>query len=107
MTRGSPINWLLLALIGPGLWAAAFASVYALHGLGCALDWQMQDLGGVTLHRLVMLAASMGAVVACLWLLMRLPRGADLTRWLPRIGAWTGLGATIYTLAPLLVATSC
>ena len=107
MTRGMGGRWLLLVLIGPSLWAAAFSSVYALHGLGCALEWQMQDLGVVTLHRLVMLAAWAGAVLACLLLLLRLPRGDDLPRRLPRIGAWTGLGATIYTLLPLLVASSC
>lgn len=107
MTGGSHKHWLLLTLIGPGLWAAGFASIYALHGMGCALEWNTQALGIVTLHRLAMIAVWLVTLAACLSALMRLPHGTDPTRRMPRIGARIGLGATIFTFAPLLIATSC
>ena len=104
---GAQATWPLRALIGPGLWAVGFALVYGLHGLGCAQGWTTQEVAGITLHRLAMVAAWVGTLLACLLALMCLPRGPDLPQRLPRIGAWTGLGATIFTLLPLLVATSC
>lgn len=107
MTRAIRGNWLLLGLIGPGLWAAGFAAVYGLHGMGCALGCDASQVGPVTGHRLAMIAVWGVTLAACLWALIWLPRGAGLSRRLPRIGAWIGLGATLFTLAPLLVATSC
>ena len=101
------MTWLPRALIGPGLWAVGFALVYGLHGLGCAQGWSTQEVAGMTLHRLAMVGAWVGTLLACVLALMWLPSGPDPTRELPRIGALIGLGATIFTLLPLLVATSC
>jgi len=100
------MNWLARALVGPGLWAAGFAAVYALHGLGCAQGWPTSEAGAV-LHRLAMGGVGIGALVACLLLFLCLPAGPDLARCLPRAGAAIGFGATAFTLLPLTLASGC
>lgn len=104
------MKWLALSLAGPGIWAAGFAGVYALHGAGCALDWPAIALAaGLDLHRAVLCAGWLATLAAGAFLLTRLPVPADagLTRQLPRAGAWIGLTATLFTLLPVAVATSC
>ena len=109
MTREDPATWLVRALIGPGLWAAGFAAVYGLHGLGCAQGWHLlhPGPGAPSLHWLAMAGAGGVTLLACGALLLWLPRGRGLPRRLPRCAGWIGLGATAFTLAPLLAASSC
>ena len=107
MTPATDARWLLRALIGPGLWAAGFAAVYGLHGMGCALGWNLQQIGPVSVHRAAMVAVWGATLAGCLLALRWLPPGPGLPRRMPRIGAWIGLGATIFTLLPLPVATTC
>ena len=98
--------WLGRSLIGPGLWALGFAAVYALHGLGCGQGWA-EGGAGLVAHRLGMAGLALAAVAGCAWLLWWLPAGEGLPRRLPRAGAWIGLGASMFTLLPPLVLSSC
>ncbi|MGY6535189.1 MAG: hypothetical protein ACXIVG_07575 [Pararhodobacter sp.] len=105
------MRWLALSLAGPGIWAAGFSAVYALHGTGCARDWPEVTLaGGVDLHHAMLISGWLVTLGAGAMLMLGLPRagaGASLARQLPRTGGWIGLGATATTLLPVLLATSC
>ncbi len=96
------MKWLGAVLIGPSLWFAIFLGVYGLHGLICG-QWGTVDTGA----RAVLIAA--WAVGGALFLpfLHFLPvtqtRGIDL----PRAGLWFGLGATVFTLFPVAITSSC
>lgn len=105
--RGRGLLWLGLVALGPAIWAAAFTLVYALHGAGCAAGWAGLDIGPVSLHRLLMLLGWLAGIAAGGWLLLRLPAGKDRETWLPRAGALIGLFATLFTLVPVLFASSC
>lgn len=108
MSRGA-----LLAAAGGWIgWAAAFASVYALHGLGCAAGWDRVDLGPLSLQRALLLAAWAGWVLllaAWLWRVRgrarcagaaRPPPPAALLQRLAVLSAWAGLAATVVSLLP-------
>lgn len=101
------IVWLAWVLAGPTLWAGIFAAVYALHGLGCALDWPAQPLGPFSVHRVVLIAVWLAGLIAAGLLLMRAPPGHGREALIVRLGLWIGLVATLFTLAPLLAASSC
>lgn len=110
------MTWLARSLAGPGIWALAFAATYALHGAGCALGWAELYLtasagGGLDLHRALLLGCWIGALVAGGALVIRLSRagggGGALHRRLPVAGAWIGLVASLITLAPVVLTTSC
>lgn len=106
------MRWLGLSLAGPGIWAAGFTLVYALHGAGCAQGWtDIAVAGAVSLHALLLWSAWLATLAAGGLLLARLPAAAPkapgLVRALPRAGAWIGLGATAFTLLPVALATSC
>lgn len=101
------MNWLLKSLLGPSVWAVTFSAVYALHGTGCARGWSVASAAPGTLHHSAMLATWAVGMLACLLLIARLPAGGGLQRHLPRAGAWIGLGATLFTLLPVLVTSTC
>jgi hypothetical protein len=101
------MTWLARALIGPTLWAIGFSAVYALHGTGCAQDWTEIDALGTTAHRLAMIAAWLATLAACAVAARRMPPGPGLAGSLPWLGAWIGFGATLFSLLPLVVASSC
>jgi hypothetical protein len=108
MTRADwSTRFLTLILAGPMIWAVTFSLVYALHGAGCAWGWPEAEFGPLSLHRLAMLAAWGAGLLVCASLLAALPRGPGLRHWLPRACTWIGLGATLFTLFPVVVATSC
>lgn len=96
------MKWLGAVLIGPTLWFAIFLAVYGLHGLICA-QWGMVDLWA----RGVMIGVWL-AGAALFWPLLRI-MPADIARGidLPRAGLWIGLGATVFTLFPVLMTSSC
>ncbi len=98
---------LALTLAGPTIWAAIFSAVYALHGVGCAMGWTEIDLVIGSLHRMAMASAWLVGILASVALLVHLPSGPALPHWLPRAGAWVGIGATLFTLFPILVTSSC
>ncbi|MCC5956747.1 MAG: hypothetical protein JJU07_11645 [Natronohydrobacter sp.] len=96
------MKWLGAVLIGPTLWFAIFLAVYGLHGLICA-QWGVVDFSG----RAVMIVV-WGIGVALFWPLLRyMPAGHACSIDLPRAGLWIGLGATVFTLFPVLIASSC
>jgi hypothetical protein len=98
---------LVLTLAGPMIWAVTFSLVYALHGAGCELGWTEVDLWFLSLHRLAMLGGWAAGLLAGGALLVWLPPGEGLFYWLPRAGAWTGFGATLFTLFPVIVTSTC
>ncbi|MCC5988925.1 MAG: hypothetical protein JJT95_14690 [Pararhodobacter sp.] len=105
MARGA--LWLGQVLAGPAIWAVTFAAVYALHGTGCAQGWDAMATPVGSVHRLAMALAWGAGLLACGGLLLRFS-GTE-TRWqaLPRMGAWIGLGATLFSLFPLIVLPAC
>jgi hypothetical protein len=98
---------LVLILAGPIIWSVTFSLVYALHGTGCALGWTEVDLHVASLHHVLMWAAWATGLGACGILLARLPAGTGRRCWLPRAGGWIGLGATLFTLFPVAVTSTC
>lgn len=101
------MNWLLKSLLGPGVWAATFTAVYALHGTGCALGWSEGATAPWTLHHGAMFAAWMAGILAGIFVIRMLPAGGGLQHRLPRAGAWIGLASTVFSLLPVLFASTC
>lgn len=99
--------WLGWLITGPTLWAIAFAAVYGLHGLGCALGWTSVAFGPVDLHRGAMGLVWLLFIALNAGLLLLAPRGTVRETRLPRLGLWIGLVATVYTLVPVVLTTSC
>ncbi len=103
---------LVIKLLG-GLtfWAGGFSLLYALHGYGCAANWEQRASGPFT---------QLGAALFVTWLallsmagvfvhmLHRQPPSADmmLTR-LAQISAWAGLFGLLFTGAPVLLPARC
>lgn len=104
------MRWLGLFIAGPTIWAIGFSLVYALHGAGCDLGWTgIGVFGLISLHHLALWAGWIATLLANLAFLLVLPpaNGNRLVRWLPRAGAWIGLGATFFSLLPVALTTSC
>ncbi|WP_018387319.1 hypothetical protein [Ancylobacter sp. FA202] len=99
--------WLGWLIAGPTAWAGAFSVAYGLHGLGCELGWPALDVGPLSLQRMAIALPSLAAILLCLVLLSRVKATLGPEAGLPRLGLWIGLIATLYTMAPVLVATSC
>ncbi len=94
-------------LAGPTIWAVVFSLVYALHGAGCALGWQHVEAPLGSIHRLVLTLTWSAGLVACGVLLAMRPAGEGREAYLPRAGAWIGLGAMLFTLFPVVFASTC
>lgn len=78
------------------LWAAGFALLYGLHGIGCAEGWDRQLMGGVSRQRALLAAAWLLTLVAGVLLALWLRRDAEdmlgrAALWL----GWAGVGATL------------
>ncbi|MFN3662926.1 hypothetical protein [Yoonia sp.] len=99
------MRWLALTLAGPMIWAATFTLVYALHGAFCAGITGPEGLG-ITSRILLITSWTVG-LAAFVPLFMALQKGPDLSARLPRYGTWIGLVATLYTLFPVAITTSC
>ena len=99
------MRWLGLSLLGPLLWALLFVAIYGGHGMACAGVTGPEGLG--TGARLTMAGLWLAGLSAHGALLLALPHGAGLHRHLPRAGAWIGLGASVFTLFPVVLSTSC
>lgn len=107
MSARGGMRWLARLIVGPTVWAAAFAAAYGLHGLGCELGWTALQLGPVSAQRAAILLVGLLAALVCVALLAQVDRRLGVEAQLPRIGLWIGLGATLFTLAPVLVASTC
>lgn len=90
------------------LWAVAFSTVYALHGLGCSLGWNEPGIFGLSRAKILLLSSWITLIGAhCILLRWLVRRNETL---LERIGVaigWIGLGATVVTGAPILVVSNC
>ncbi len=116
--RHTSAGWLLLASAGFIVWGSAFAVLYAMQGLGCALG----------LQRVAMLGSNMLTVtLAAIWLAHLLLAGCLVwlccTRWRPRLisqdetkpfltvvtclSAASGAFATLYVGLPALLLPPC
>lgn len=107
MRRVGGRAWLGWLIAGPTAWAAAFSLAYGLHGLGCERGWPALDVGPTSLQRVAIALPSLAAIALCLVLLARVTTALGPQAGIPRLGLWIGLIATLYTMAPVLVATSC
>lgn len=106
------MNDLARILVAPALWLASFSAIYGLHGLGCALRWPDTGLAGVSVFRGALLAAWLTAVLVQIVLILALRSdcigsGSAFTRWTSIATAWVGLTATLWTLYPVALISSC
>ncbi len=108
--------WLLLG--GFTLWAAAFAAIYGLNGLGCAAGWHLVGHEPLTLQRAMLAAAAVVSVAAIGWLGRHVYRrirtgdhdGTGTARFLGTAGLYAtiaALGAAIFTFAPVILISTC
>ncbi len=100
-------------------WAAAFAVVYALHGVGCATGWDRLNLGPFSLQRVVLVLSWLVCVaLLTLWLWrVRAWRGrtdptpsagaTPLLQRLAEMSAWAGLAAILVSLLPTATHALC
>ncbi len=101
---------IVLLRLSAGLigWAVAFCLIYALHGLGCSGGWGDAGVGGMSVHRTVLLAgwAFSLAATAGIALWLRRFRATSLDRAAAALG-WVGFAATLITFAPIVVVPAC
>ncbi|MBM3605643.1 MAG: hypothetical protein FJX25_13100 [Alphaproteobacteria bacterium] len=99
--------WLLRALAGPVLWAALFSLVYALHGTGCGLGWTDRPVLFTDLHHIAMWVAWLAGLALHVVLVLTMPVGSGRARTVTAAGAWIGLVASVFTLFPVVVTSTC
>lgn len=102
----------LRILVPPTVWLASFSAIYGLHGLGCALGWPEIELPLLSLFRGLLLAAWIAAILAQIALVLalrsdRIGSGSPFVRWTSITTACVGLAATLWTLHPVAVISSC
>lgn len=90
------------------LWAASFSVLYALHGLGCSLEWTDVVAFGLAQVKAALIATWGGLIVAhgllVVWL--RRFRETQIDRIAIAIG-WIGLFATLVGGLPVFAISSC
>lgn len=101
------MRWLALLLMPLILWAVLFAAVYGLHGLGCAWGWPLVRAPLGSLQSVAMVVIWLGGLGLHLLILRATPHGAVLPDRLRRLAGWSGFGASLLTLWPMLVSSSC
>ncbi|WP_298724709.1 hypothetical protein [uncultured Ferrovibrio sp.] len=113
------INWRQVSsspfglLVGFLVWASAFASIYAAVSLGCAMGWQGVTLGVITLQQLApflllpLHIAILTAILFSAWRIARARHTPGFLLTLHGITAAFALAATLWTSAPLLLASNC
>ncbi|MCF3934788.1 hypothetical protein L1787_15400 [Acuticoccus sp. M5D2P5] len=99
-------------LIGPLVWLALFTATYALHGIACSQAWYDVDALGLSLMRVVLLAAWLATIAvagAILLALLRPPLGSrsPFVRTVSLATAATGLVAAVWTLFPVATNSIC
>lgn len=94
-------------LAGPLLWAALFSAIYALHGLGCALDWPLLETGFGPLHPLsLQLLWGAGLLIHLALVIWNKDDRPRIGQWV-RAGNWIGLVASAVTLLPVIATSTC
>jgi hypothetical protein len=99
------MTWLGKLIAGPMLWAFVFSLVYGLHGWVCA--GQPGPEGLPLLSRSVLIGVWVLGLLAFIPLLRLTRPGEARHERVPRLATWTGLVATIFTLFPVVMITSC
>ncbi|CAM3592042.1 hypothetical protein PANO111632_21855 [Paracoccus nototheniae] len=99
--------WMARVLAGPVLWAVLFSAVYALHGAGCHLGWTDRAVGFTDLHHLAMWGVWIAGLALHAVLIATMPTGGGRARWIIVAGTWIGLVSSLFTLAPVLVLSTC
>lgn len=93
------------------IWLALFSGLYGLHGLGCGLGWPGVPLGPLTVHRAVLLAAGIGAVLVQAAVLLALTGPLRSPRTFVRQVSLTlavaGVAAMVWTVLPVGFVSSC
>lgn len=103
----------VLALSGAWIvWAAAFAAIYALHGLGCAIGAQDRSFGPFTQHQAMMGAVWIAAMIGAAGVVFALRRDtAAAPGGMPRellLASWIGaLLAIFITGLPVAFPSAC
>lgn len=102
------MNQLARLVSGLLLWAAGFALLYGLHGIGCAEGWDRQELAGIGKQRALLGAAWLSTLAAGVLLALWLRRGAEdviarAALWL----GWAGVGATLVGGLSLWIVPAC
>lgn len=102
---------LLLRILLPLLaWLASFSLIYGLHGLGCALGWAEVAWPIMSLFRWALLAAWVAAILLQLRFLLGFWRTRAPSSFIQMVGltsSWVALGATLWTLFPIAVSSTC
>lgn len=99
------MKWLGLVLLGPTLWAVIFVLIYGLHGTFCTAASGPEGLGGAA--RLALIGTWVLGCAAFLPFFAMISAREGQVANLPRIGLWIGLVATLFTLFPVAMTTSC
>lgn len=99
--------WPFRALLGPTLWAVAFAAIYAAHGYGCVRGWPARPAPIGDLHHFTLVLLWLVSVAGAGLILWQAPRGKAVSDLLVRIGGWIGLVSVVLTLFPVLGLTTC
>ena len=103
---------LLRILAGPLLWLATFSAVYGLHGILCGIDPAGTAFGEVSLPRILLAAAWLVAIALQLAVVAALHSArfgsrSNFVRVVSRTTGWVGLAASLWTLFPTVVTSSC
>lgn len=101
----------LLLAAGFAIWSSAFASLYGLSGIGCAMGWDQILAGPVSMLRLALSAVWLAHCGAGLWLARYAARRRHLRRDMFTDGAYrlslAALAASVATGAPGMVLSLC
>lgn len=101
----------LRIVVAPLVWLATFSAIYALHGLGCALRWPDVELAFTSLLRASLVVAWFTGMVMQIALLVALcsrwRSESEFVRKTSVMTGWTGLIATLWTLHPVAITSTC
>jgi hypothetical protein len=106
---------LFLMAAGFGLWSIAFATLYGMLSVGCALGWhEIEPFSGISVQRLQVVVLAIAFTLAqgaTTWRLVpaRRPAGspARFVRRVAFITALAALGASVFTFAAVLWLSPC
>ncbi|HEV7278443.1 MAG TPA: hypothetical protein VGN80_19360 [Devosiaceae bacterium] len=105
--------WLIL--VGYIAWSVLFVGLYALQALGCAAGWHQVTVGPTDLHRILLVAAYFGGLLALAGVLLvqaRMPTEGypAPAPFLRRAGVLATLAALVSSaliFAPVLAVSAC
>ena len=99
-------------LIGLFAWLAAFSGVYGLHGIACSFGWAEIDAWGLSLMRVALTAAWIAAIAVLAVIVAglrsrRFGSPSGFVRGVSLTTGCVGLVATLWSLFPVVVASTC